>query len=319
MLGESTQMITFSVDHLPNVRMILLRKPQWRPSRGGPPVRSPRRRPRRAPRCQPRRPSLPASRRLTCPCGSSVSLALTRQRATRLTSAPFRAQAPGLVCGQLYGRRPHLEGSVTHRRFPVAFRLATIGFLAVLFPPRISASLAVGLPAAGLIRRTVTGFPCSALVRRGRCRGRVGPPHCCGGPPLRTGLARFPGIAAQASSGASRAGRNAGPFAPPTASRRAQWVCMRRNATGSSVVPRPASAVIACRRIALRVTLNHCSHSWGVCGSWSACSSSPRQTGQRPCAPGADAGRSGPAGVCGGVAVRPSSQLGPDRPGTPRL
>jgi hypothetical protein len=47
---------------------------------------------------------------------------------------------------------------------------AAIGFLAVLFPPRVSAFLTVGLPAAGLLRWTVTGFPCSALVRCGRCR-----------------------------------------------------------------------------------------------------------------------------------------------------
>src|SRR5262245_5497933 len=47
---------------------------------------------------------------------------------------------------------------------------AAIRFLAVLFPPRISAFLTVGLPAAGLVHRTMTGFPCSALVRCGRCR-----------------------------------------------------------------------------------------------------------------------------------------------------
>src|SRR5664279_533167 len=38
------------------------------------------------------------------------------------------------------------------------------------FPPRISASLAVGLPAADLLHRTMTGFPCSALLRCDRCR-----------------------------------------------------------------------------------------------------------------------------------------------------
>ena len=47
---------------------------------------------------------------------------------------------------------------------------AAIRFLAVLFPPQISASLTVGLPAAGQFRWTWTGFPCSALVRRDRCR-----------------------------------------------------------------------------------------------------------------------------------------------------
>ena len=36
------------------------------------------------------------------------------------------------------------------RRLPVAFRRAAIGFLAVLFPPQISAFLTVGLPVIGL-------------------------------------------------------------------------------------------------------------------------------------------------------------------------
>ncbi len=47
---------------------------------------------------------------------------------------------------------------------------AAIRFLAVLFPPRISASLTVGLPAAGLVHRTTTGFTCFTLVRFDRCR-----------------------------------------------------------------------------------------------------------------------------------------------------
>jgi hypothetical protein len=47
---------------------------------------------------------------------------------------------------------------------------AAVCFLAVLFPPRISAFLTVSLSAAGLLRRTVSGFPCFALVRCDRCR-----------------------------------------------------------------------------------------------------------------------------------------------------
>jgi hypothetical protein len=47
---------------------------------------------------------------------------------------------------------------------------AAIRFLAVLFPPRSSASLTVGLSMAGLIHRTATGFPCSTPVRHDRCR-----------------------------------------------------------------------------------------------------------------------------------------------------
>jgi multidrug efflux pump len=55
------------------------------------------------------------------------------------------------------------------------------------------------------------------------------------------------------------------------------------NAVTISGVPRPGSAVIACLRIALRVTLSHCSHSGGLAGSWSECSSRPLQSGHRPC------------------------------------
>ena len=47
---------------------------------------------------------------------------------------------------------------------------AVICFLAVLFPPQISASLTVRLPVAGHLHRTATGFPCFALVRCDRCR-----------------------------------------------------------------------------------------------------------------------------------------------------
>jgi len=46
---------------------------------------------------------------------------------------------------------------------------AAICFLAVLFPPQVSASLAVRL-SARYSHRTATGFPCSALLRCDRCR-----------------------------------------------------------------------------------------------------------------------------------------------------
>jgi len=46
---------------------------------------------------------------------------------------------------------------------------AAICFLAVLFPPQVSASLAARL-SARYSHRTATGFPCSALLRCGRCR-----------------------------------------------------------------------------------------------------------------------------------------------------
>src|SRR5689334_16114575 len=63
--------------------------------------------------------------------------------------------------------------------------------------------------------------------------------------------------------------------------RRRQWACMRRVAARSSGVPAPQT-VTAWWRIAVRVAVSHCSHSRGFCGSRSACSSRPLQSGQRP-------------------------------------
>ena len=62
---------------------------------------------------------------------------------------------------------------------------------------------------------------------------------------------------------------------------RRQWAGMTRRATRSSWVPVPQT-VIECLPIAVRVP-NHRSHLRGVCALRSACSSSPRQGGQRPC------------------------------------
>src|SRR5680860_965204 len=81
-------------------------------------------------------------------------------------SAPFRAQAQGLVSGQLSNttawRSRHLV--------LVSCRLSStgIGFLSILFPPEDSAFLTVGLPNRHLAARTLSGFPCSTRVRRGR-------------------------------------------------------------------------------------------------------------------------------------------------------
>jgi len=47
---------------------------------------------------------------------------------------------------------------------------AAIRFLGRPVPARIYAFLAVGLPVVCRVHGTVTGFPCSALVRCGRCR-----------------------------------------------------------------------------------------------------------------------------------------------------
>jgi len=81
----------------------------------------------------------------------------------------LRAQAPGLVCGQLCE-----DDRVWRIRSPVLVFLSPFGCRRSLLgrpvPARIYAFLAVGLPVAGLVHRTVSGFPCSALVRCDRCR-----------------------------------------------------------------------------------------------------------------------------------------------------
>jgi hypothetical protein len=53
-------------------------------------------------------------------------------------------------------------------RFPVAFRLAGIRFLGILFPPRVWALLTVGLPDRLNGVRTLTGFPRFPYSRHGR-------------------------------------------------------------------------------------------------------------------------------------------------------
>jgi hypothetical protein len=71
---------------------------------------------------------------------------LRRHRLTRHTSARFRGRAPGPVSGQLYENPP--AGRTGDIRLPRSCCLSATGirFLGVLFPPRNSASLTVGLP-----------------------------------------------------------------------------------------------------------------------------------------------------------------------------
>jgi hypothetical protein len=96
-------------------------------------------------------------------------LAVVFQRATRLTSAPFRAQTLRSGMRPVIRARPCLEGPVTCPRFLLPFGCRR-SLLGRPVPSRIYALLAVGLPAAGQFCRTWTGFPCSALVRYDRCR-----------------------------------------------------------------------------------------------------------------------------------------------------
>ena len=94
---------------------------------------------------------------------------MTRSRATWLTSAPFRAPAPGRVCGQLYNsdRIRRVRSCAVAFLLPFGRRHLLHGHP---FPPWNSAPFAVGLPGAGQFSRTIAGFPRSARVSRGRIR-----------------------------------------------------------------------------------------------------------------------------------------------------
>ena len=80
---------------------------------------------------------------------------------------------------------------------------------------------------------------------------------------------------AQAAPKGSRAVEGAG----LSAARRRQLVWIRRIPSSSA---EPPTSVIACLVIALRVTANHCSHSWGLVGWWSALRRSPPHDAHRP-------------------------------------
>ena len=101
---------------------------------------------------------------------SSVAWAWTRQRATRLTSAPLRAQTLRSGMRPVIRARPCWEGSVTRPRFPAAFRLPPFASWPSCPIPDLRSPC--GRPTGGwsVPRRTWTGFPCSALVRCDRCR-----------------------------------------------------------------------------------------------------------------------------------------------------
>ena len=104
-------------------------------------------------------------------CRHRVQLALRfgrldqhqRSKAHLPTSAPFRAQPPGLVSGQLsLGIR---RRSRTTTRVSCRLSATGIRFLGILFPPGDSAPLTVGLPGSAW---TPTGFPRSAHPSHGR-------------------------------------------------------------------------------------------------------------------------------------------------------
>ena len=86
------------------------------------------------------------------------------QRLTCLTSARFRARAPGPVSGQLCsapGGEPGMMALVS-----CCLSAAGIGFLRHPVPPGDSAPLTIGLPRRRR-RGPRAGFPCSARVRPG--------------------------------------------------------------------------------------------------------------------------------------------------------
>src|SRR6266511_4266682 len=83
-----------------------------------------------------------------------------RSKAHLPTSAPFRAQPPGLVSGQL--SQTTGGGPITLSWVSCRLSATGIGFLGILFPPGTSAPLTVGLPG---IAWTPTGFPRSTHPR----------------------------------------------------------------------------------------------------------------------------------------------------------
>jgi len=94
---------------------------------------------------------------------------MIRQRATRLTSAPFRAQAPTPGMRPVIRRRPSLEGPVACLRFPVVFRLPP--FASWPSCPATGFRLPCGRPTGGRsFPPDLTGIPCFALVSCDRCR-----------------------------------------------------------------------------------------------------------------------------------------------------
>jgi len=82
----------------------------------------------------------------------------------------LRAQAPGLVCGQLSENDRVWRVRSSCPGFPVAFRLPP--FASWPSCPATDVRSPCGRPTGWLVFSTgpVTGFPCSALVRCGRCR-----------------------------------------------------------------------------------------------------------------------------------------------------
>ena len=87
-----------------------------------------------------------------------------RSKAHLPTSAPFRAQPPGLVSGQLSRA---VDGGASHDAVVSCCLSATgIRLLGILLPPRSSAPLTVGLPSNQ--RLDPTGFPRSAHPSHGR-------------------------------------------------------------------------------------------------------------------------------------------------------
>jgi hypothetical protein len=73
-------------------------------------------------------------------------------------------------------RRPR-EGVVYCHRFPVSFRLPPLACRAVLYPPRISASLTVGLPTAGHLPLDPDGI---SMFRTDKIRPVSGAPYTPG-------------------------------------------------------------------------------------------------------------------------------------------
>ena len=115
--------------------------------------------------------------------------------------------------------------------------------------------------------------------RRDGLRRQVAPAHCCAGAPSEPYLSLVATYGSSKPRRAIQEFRGAGSLSVPVARRR-QEECVRRVWSGGPVLP---WAMMWCLVIAVRMVRCHCSHSWGLWGSRSACRSRSPQIGQRPC------------------------------------
>lgn len=161
---------------------------------------------------------------------------------------PFGAGHQGPVSGRLYDTTT--GGAVTCAAFPSPFDPPAFASWTILFPPRTSASLTVGLPAATFRGRTSTGFPRCTRMRPDRGGRLLDPGAMVSTRQERnvpTGTRRFPAASPtpppqQPSAGArqSRGINEGSPDSPVRSSSRPWPPVMRGGPPAFSWAPHPA-------------------------------------------------------------------------------